>query len=695
MFMILQDESFSKGKKKGNKKNLDGGTRYILGTKFRSRTGCLVCRKKKRKCDEHHPICKFCEIRGLHCSYLDDEKSEGDDGGINPVNDTNSGNDSLKSGNSPISGNGDKRPEGFKSFDEPSDRSGTSKVQEFPTEKIPNNPSLSILGSVSNDEIIRKRQQLDDFQPIEEQVYEVYDDTYPPPDHEYHNSKTLEVSHPNNQLTINMVHPHDMNMHHNMNMNMENVNVMNMNNMNMMNMNHMNGMTMNNVNLMMNMNNINPMPNMHNMHNMNMQINQNLPNYDYMYNIPSEPTSLPLLYLDSKGMDFLDYFNHQVSKILAVGPEVSNHFQKTFYKLANNDESFMYAVISWSALYRGEQSDVNHYLNKAISKFNSQYDQNNAVKQDLSTIYFKLCFYTILYAQNICLGDTNKWYKILLECCLLFKANGGLKELSRKFNYSNEIRFIISNIQYSDTFGSKAHKFGPIFKSEEYADLVNNTPFKLNEMNYGIDTLQGILQSILTVFCETIELKVKIGKVHSKLLEIENQKEYFHFKDKNFQHINKEIENLQLKIEECVPHAQLLKLINDIEDYKLNNLCFKLYHRMTQLYFNLYIKQIPPNSLVNQILVNELYEIIDILVNTKFCVIVCFPLLLCGICCSNKFDKEKVEKKLLRAKNSTPVLNAEKIWVVIKRSWELNPHGNLIIDWSDICEEYGWCLNAC
>lgn len=689
MFMILQDESFSKGKKKGNRKNLEGGTRYILGTKFRSRTGCLVCRKKKRKCDEHHPICKFCEIRGLHCSYLDDDKSEGNDDGGDNVTGVITGNDSDKLNGNSTHGNGDKRANGLKSFDNTDNDYESTKVNEFPTEKVSTNSNRSILGPVSNDDIIRRRQEIENFQPLEEPIYDVYNDNYPPPNHEYqHDSKVIETTHPNHQLNIHMVNGHDMNLHHNMNLNMENV--MNMNNMNMMNMNQMNGMTMNNVNLMMN--NMNPM---HNLNNINMHINQNLPNYDYMYNIPTEPTSLPLLYLDSKGIDFLDYFNQQVSKILAVGPEVSNHFQKTFYKLANNDESFMYAVISWSALYRGELADVNHYLNKAIAKFNSQYDQNNQVKQDLSTVYFKLCFYTILFAQNICLGDTNKWYKILLECCLLFKANGGLKELSRKLNFSNEIRFIISNIQYSDIFGSKAHKFGPVFKSEEYLDIFTNTPFKQNEVNYGIDTLQGISQSILMVFSETIELKVHINKLHSKLFEIEDQKEYFQFKDKNFQQINKQIDNLQLKIEDCVPNAELLKLINDIEDYKLNNLCFKLYQRMTQLYFNLYIKQIPPNSLVNQILVSELYDIIDILVNTKFCVIVCFPLLLCGICCSNKFDKEKVEKKLLRAKNSTPVLNAEKIWMVIKRSWELNPHGNLIIDWSDICEEYGWCLNAC
>lgn len=35
----------------------------------RSKTGCLTCRQRKRKCDETRPICMFCNIRGLDCQW--------------------------------------------------------------------------------------------------------------------------------------------------------------------------------------------------------------------------------------------------------------------------------------------------------------------------------------------------------------------------------------------------------------------------------------------------------------------------------------------------------------------------------------------------------------------------------------------------------------------------------------------------
>ncbi|RCK66105.1 hypothetical protein Cantr_01791 [Candida viswanathii] len=35
----------------------------------RSKTGCKKCKERKRKCDETHPSCNFCQVRGLKCEY--------------------------------------------------------------------------------------------------------------------------------------------------------------------------------------------------------------------------------------------------------------------------------------------------------------------------------------------------------------------------------------------------------------------------------------------------------------------------------------------------------------------------------------------------------------------------------------------------------------------------------------------------
>ncbi|RLV89935.1 hypothetical protein JA1_004903 [Spathaspora sp. JA1] len=41
----------------------------IVNSKFRSKDGCLNCRKRRKKCDETMPICYACEYRNLQCAW--------------------------------------------------------------------------------------------------------------------------------------------------------------------------------------------------------------------------------------------------------------------------------------------------------------------------------------------------------------------------------------------------------------------------------------------------------------------------------------------------------------------------------------------------------------------------------------------------------------------------------------------------
>jgi hypothetical protein len=41
----------------------------------RSKTGCLCCRLRRKKCDERKPVCRRCETGGLTCSWSDDAGS--------------------------------------------------------------------------------------------------------------------------------------------------------------------------------------------------------------------------------------------------------------------------------------------------------------------------------------------------------------------------------------------------------------------------------------------------------------------------------------------------------------------------------------------------------------------------------------------------------------------------------------------
>ncbi|KAI5967894.1 hypothetical protein CANMA_002662 [Candida margitis] len=46
-------------------------THNIVGARFRSKTGCLNCRKRKKKCDETSPVCQACQVRNQKCVWPD------------------------------------------------------------------------------------------------------------------------------------------------------------------------------------------------------------------------------------------------------------------------------------------------------------------------------------------------------------------------------------------------------------------------------------------------------------------------------------------------------------------------------------------------------------------------------------------------------------------------------------------------
>lgn len=72
-FSVLNNSNAAKAGKNENDKQL--GQKQIpiktivCGAKARSKTGCVCCRRRKKKCDEIHPTCGACEARGEECIW--------------------------------------------------------------------------------------------------------------------------------------------------------------------------------------------------------------------------------------------------------------------------------------------------------------------------------------------------------------------------------------------------------------------------------------------------------------------------------------------------------------------------------------------------------------------------------------------------------------------------------------------------
>lgn len=546
MFVILQADKKSTAQNTGDNRSI----RSISGSKFRSKTGCLTCRKRKRKCDETHPICNFCEARAIECHFPLDTQM---------------------------------------------------KVQKPRSFKFPE--MIKLPESANN---ITKRLEFVKETGTDEQI-----------------SKPQTTT----QLALNSVIPSDL----------------------------------------------------------EAEIFR-----DIEFNIPASPSSFASLYLNEEGLSYFDFYRSNVSNMVALTNGLMNYLGKFFNSLAMNEESFLYALTSWGALFSGKPEAVQLYLKKAIKTFKQHFKS-----QSFNDLYFKISFGTVLFGFFACIGEANRWKYIHDDCCQMLKLYGGLYEFAKYYGFSHESRFIISNICYSDIMSTNSHKFGLRFSASEYNSAFNCPEYLETELSYGIDTLQGAHQSIYLTLGALIGGKLEINNLLKQLNDCKDQDKYMEIKDKISDFYSNEALSLQQAIDASHPNYNLLSLILDESEYNLHIKVFELYQTTCRIYYRLFIERIPPISMVYLPLVKQIYELCDILIETRFCIILCLPLLMCGSCCVGQFDKSQVVAKINEVKKVTPVRNMGWNATILKSLWQLNENGTKVIDWADITNESDWYINLC
>ncbi|EGV64980.1 hypothetical protein CANTEDRAFT_103427 [Yamadazyma tenuis ATCC 10573] len=418
------------------------------------------------------------------------------------------------------------------------------------------------------------------------------------------------------------------------------------------------------------------------------------------YPIFKTPNSFASLYLDYKGMYYLDYFENKLSGELAISFDQTNYFKKLFSLLANNEETFTYVVTAWGALYcknRLYDDEVREYMNKALKKFNHMFGN----KINGFDYYFQLCFYLIISEMHICIGELKEWRVYFDKTCRLINEYGGLQKLCEDFSYSHEIRFMVSNLQYNDIMSSRTLAEGTSFPVEEYEMVFNHPNFKKFELSYGIDTLQGCHQSVLLLLGDIMNHKVILTRELILVESIDKSSEqslveYQRAKRDYYQLVESFASKLSAKLETTNPNQEVLKSIeNDPSEYEVYSKTYDLYKLCCELYLHLYIKQIIPSNYQIQQIVLECFDLVDILITSKMNLILCLPLLICGVCTFEQGNKAYMKSTINKVRMVSPVQNLDKCWVILQRVWELNPDGNVIVDWSNICDELGWDLNVC
>ncbi|CAH6723924.1 hypothetical protein CLIB1444_23S00518 [[Candida] jaroonii] len=384
---------------------------------------------------------------------------------------------------------------------------------------------------------------------------------------------------------------------------------------------------------------------------------------DVPFDFTIQPTSTFNLYLDESGMQFLRYFETTVTKLLTFDSKSSNYFLKTFLPMSLTEESISHALACWGGVFKEkkglEDSKVKKHLDKSFTLIRSVNQNTNF------DLYLLFCFYQIMIGIHVCAGDVINWYKMFETCSVMIRRNGGIGNLLKRFNHSNDCKWFISNHEYHDILNSRAFRYGTHFPIQEYNQL--------NFFDYGIDPFQGCHNTIILLLGEVLNEKT-------------------HLPSLTLQQIWDKFNSLWVKIDNCEPNEYQLNLLDE-EDKIIHLNCCKAFKIATKIVLLTYFKKLPPQALDIQLLVIEGLELIEILKTSKCVTSITFPSLIVGI---NVVGVEREVFKMLLEQiySFYTVGNLRRVKELIEMYWE-RTEGEKWVDFVDIVDDLGWELSFC
>lgn len=412
--------------------------------------------------------------------------------------------------------------------------------------------------------------------------------------------------------------------------------------------------------------------------------------------------------LDEFGAQCLLYFQERVSKSITICPDKYNYLLNVLMPLASFSNSIQLALAAFGCLFLGEKSNKrNHkfYLKSATREIMSLY--KSPEKMTNADFYIVMSFNMILLGLEICSGDTFyaplflEWSKSLIQ------KRGGISKVIEDFDSSNDIKWLLSNIQYHDVLSSETALRGCLFL--KYYDEVFEQQNLLDSVNYGIDPFQGAMQPMYLLIGNMMTESAKI-KEEWGLLEVEsnvllNEKMSVlaqsskklnvtaSRKEKLFDKVEQISFKFAQKINNCRPNKNQFSLLLKEENIlELHLSLYKLFEYCATLYLNNNIKRIPPSSFEQSRLLCKALPVMGELVSTRMVTCMAFPILICGMQCATNADRLTMIQIMERYMIHYNTMNT--LWInnIIEDSWLKNPEGNLCLDWVDIVKEKNWLV---
>lgn len=415
-------------------------------------------------------------------------------------------------------------------------------------------------------------------------------------------------------------------------------------------------------------------------------------------------TSAHFKYLDSDGCLFWDFYKYKGSTIGCVGVDDYNYFTKCYVKLCEKNEAICNLIAAWGGIYLKDNPDdkvVQSYLRRAFTLFPETNTQ--ALISCKNKRFWAMCFYSVLYMFYVTTGDPNMWWQVFLKLKEIIDLSGGLKRICEDYNYSNDVIFMISLIQYFSCTSSELWISGPIYPLSEFQEVFANVDFS----NFGVDPVQGAFHTIYWRLVEVANNKILLEGQRKAVEQIYNMALAAQFQDES---LNKEYKTARKDFADCSSHLfntmvekiELeqpsicqLELITDETEHQLQIDIFETYKKVCKLCCYFHLKGTTPLAHEVQALLEETLILVEGLLDSKMRVSMIIPLLTCSMAATTAFDKRRIEDCFKRLRHGCAVYNVDLAWYLAQEIWLRNPEGNKIVDWAQICHEKNWHICAC
>ncbi|KSA01672.1 uncharacterized protein AC631_02546 [Debaryomyces fabryi] len=397
-------------------------------------------------------------------------------------------------------------------------------------------------------------------------------------------------------------------------------------------------------------------------------------------------------FLDEDASIYFEYFCFKVSKIVTVGPDQCNHLVKTYIPLATSFEPIRYALASWGSVFLDSDSNFyKKYMKIATKKVLGLYNSSRRVEKE--TFYLLLCFFLIVMSIEINAGDTFYWRRFFILSQDLIEEYGGVEKVALDFQFSNEIKWIISNIQYHDALSSDSTIHRNKFICD-YKKIMLHSRF-FGGSNYGMDPFQGCIQPIYSI----------LGEINNEAIKLEDQKKYIEtlksqlvgikeimiFKKDYCDTSTKVSESLMLKLNKCRPlETHIAVLAGDVKDLRLHTDFFELQRLSCILYVLMRIKKIKPRAPISQGYLIRALEKMESVCDSRLATCMGFPMLICGMTCCEEEERIIMRKNMSTILRNCPNGTFKIIVSLVEETWKMDPEGETFPNWGDLAHQKGW-----